>query len=93
MSPVFAVIDAPIIAGIVVVALILFGAERLPKLARSMGQAKKEFEAASAGKAAPPESSVVEPPVTPPSAPTAPPTTPPSAPTAPPTMPPPSTPQ
>jgi TatA/E family protein of Tat protein translocase len=44
MSPVFAIIDAPIIAGIVVVALILFGAERLPKLARSMGQAKKEFE-------------------------------------------------
>jgi TatA/E family protein of Tat protein translocase len=77
MSPVFAIIDAPIIAGIVVVALILFGAERLPKLARSMGQAKKEFEAASAGKPAPPEASAVEPQATPPSTPSAPPTTPP----------------
>jgi TatA/E family protein of Tat protein translocase len=77
MSPVFAIIDAPIIAGIVVVALILFGAERLPKLARSMGQAKKEFEAASAGKPAPPEASAVEPQDTPPPAPPAPPTTPP----------------
>jgi TatA/E family protein of Tat protein translocase len=83
MSPVFAIIDAPIIAGIVVVALILFGAERLPKLARSMGQAKKEFEAASAGKSAPPEDSAAEPPVTPPAAPTS----------APPAAPPPSAPQ
>jgi TatA/E family protein of Tat protein translocase len=85
MSPVFAIIDAPIIAGIVVVALILFGAERLPKLARSMGQAKKEFEAASAGKPAPPEASDVEPQATPPSVPSAPPTTPP--PSAPPSAP------
>lgn len=84
MSPVFAVIDAPIIAGIVIVALILFGAERLPKLARSMGQAKKEFEAASAGKSAPPpETSGAEPPAAPP----------PAATSAPPTTPPPSTPQ
>lgn len=83
MSPVFAIIDAPIIAGIVVIALILFGAERLPKLARSMGQAKKEFEAASAGKSAPPENTT-EPPTIPPS-------TPPSIPPT--TTPPPSTPQ
>lgn len=83
MSPVFAVIDAPIIAGIVIVALILFGAERLPKLARSMGQAKKEFEAASAGKAAPPEAGAAEPPATPAPEPTS----------APPAAPPPSTPQ
>jgi TatA/E family protein of Tat protein translocase len=83
MSPVFAVIDAPIIAGIVIVALILFGAERLPKLARSMGQAKKEFEAASAGKSAPPEANAAEPPATPPPAPTS----------SPPTAPPPSSPQ
>ena len=61
MHPVFAVIDAPIIAGIVIVALILFGAERLPKLARSMGQAKKEFEAASSGTAAQTEASTAEP--------------------------------
>jgi sec-independent protein translocase protein TatA len=86
MTPVFAVIDAPIIAGIVIVALILFGAERLPKLARSMGQAKKEFEAASSGTAAPTEASA-EPPAPPPSASTAPP---PAAPTP---TPPPSAPQ
>jgi sec-independent protein translocase protein TatA len=35
---------SPEIIGIIVVgALLLFGAERLPKLARSAGQAKKEF--------------------------------------------------
>ncbi len=36
-------IDAPIIIGILVVGALLFGAEKLPKLARSAGQAKKEF--------------------------------------------------
>jgi sec-independent protein translocase protein TatA len=36
-------IDAPIIIGILVVAALLFGADKLPKLARSAGQAKKEF--------------------------------------------------
>jgi sec-independent protein translocase protein TatA len=39
----FAIIDAPIIIGILVVGALLFGAEKLPKLARSAGQAKKEF--------------------------------------------------
>lgn len=39
----FAIIDAPIIIGIVVLAALLFGADKLPKLARSAGQAKKEF--------------------------------------------------
>jgi TatA/E family protein of Tat protein translocase len=39
----FAFIDAPIIIGILVVGALLFGAEKLPKLARSAGQAKKEF--------------------------------------------------
>lgn len=43
IHPVFAIIDAPIIIGILVVAALLFGAEKLPKLARSAGQAKKEF--------------------------------------------------
>jgi len=47
MHPVFAFgmpsgTDLIIIAAVV---LVLFGAERLPKLARSMGQAKREFEA------------------------------------------------
>lgn len=41
--PVLALIDAPIIIGILVVGAILFGADKLPKLARSAGQAKKEF--------------------------------------------------
>lgn len=67
MSPVFAIIDAPIIAVIIGAAIILFGAERLPKLARSMGQAKKEFDAAVSAKNPPPEPS--PPPATPPSAP------------------------
>ena len=38
-----AFIDAPILIGIVAVAALLFGADKLPKLARSAGQAKKEF--------------------------------------------------
>ena len=36
-------IDPPIIIGIVALGALLFGAEKLPKLARSAGQAKKEF--------------------------------------------------
>lgn len=68
MSPIFAVIDAPIIAIIAVVILVLFGAERLPKLARAMGEAKKEFEATSRSQPSPPS----EPPA-PPSQPTSPP--------------------
>ena len=43
IHPIFAFIDAPIIIGILVVAALLFGADKLPKLARSAGQAKKEF--------------------------------------------------
>jgi sec-independent protein translocase protein TatA len=43
IHPAFALIDAPIIIGIVVIAALLFGADKLPKLARSAGQAKKEF--------------------------------------------------
>lgn len=43
IHPMLAIIDAPIIIGIVAVAALLFGADKLPKLARSAGQAKKEF--------------------------------------------------
>ena len=43
LHPVLAFIDAPIIIGIVALAALLFGADKLPKLARSAGQAKKEF--------------------------------------------------
>ncbi len=46
MTPIFAVLDTPIILVIVGVVVLLFGADRLPKLARSMGQAKKEFDSA-----------------------------------------------
>jgi len=44
LHPVLALIDAPIIIGILVVGALLFGGiEKLPKLARSAGAAKKEF--------------------------------------------------
>jgi TatA/E family protein of Tat protein translocase len=43
IHPLLAIIDAPIIIGILIVGALLFGAEKLPKLARSAGQAKKEF--------------------------------------------------
>jgi TatA/E family protein of Tat protein translocase len=62
MTPLFAIIDAPIIAVIIGIAVILFGAERIPKLARSMGQAKREFEAASAKQQEPPPQQSIPPP-------------------------------
>ena len=43
IHPLLAIIDAPIIIGILVIGALLFGAEKLPKLARSAGAAKKEF--------------------------------------------------
>ncbi len=43
LHPLLAIIDAPIIIGILIVGALLFGADKLPKLARSAGQAKKEF--------------------------------------------------
>jgi TatA/E family protein of Tat protein translocase len=43
IHPMLAIIDAPIIIGILVIGALLFGADKLPKLARSAGQAKKEF--------------------------------------------------
>jgi len=48
LHPLLAIIDAPIIIGILVIGALLFGAEKLPKLARSAGQAKKEFLAGQA---------------------------------------------
>ena len=67
--------DILIVVGLVV---ILFGAERIPKLARSMGEAKKEFEAAQRPVVPPPAPTSVAPPppVTPPQPPPAPPTAP-----------------
>lgn len=41
--PILALLSPEIIAIVVVAAVVLFGAEKLPKLARSAGQAKKEF--------------------------------------------------
>jgi TatA/E family protein of Tat protein translocase len=43
VHPILATISPTTIAIIAIVVLLLFGAERLPKLARSAGQAKKEF--------------------------------------------------
>jgi len=43
LHPILAFIDAPIMIGIIALAALLFGADKLPKLARSAGQAKKEF--------------------------------------------------
>jgi sec-independent protein translocase protein TatA len=57
MTPIFGFIDAPIIAVIVGLGILLFGADKIPKLARSMGEAKKEFEAASRGQSQQPPAS------------------------------------
>lgn len=79
MTPILAVLDTPIILVIVGVVVLLFGADRLPKLARSMGQAKKEFDSAIH------PASGVEPPPAPPAPPAdpAPNPTPPPPPAAP----------
>ena len=69
MTPVLAVLDTPIILTIGAVIVLLFGAERLPKLARSMGLAKKEFDSAMhapADAATQPPPPKVDPPATPP---------------------------
>jgi sec-independent protein translocase protein TatA len=47
-SPLLAWASPEIIGIIVVGAILLFGADKLPKLARSAGQAKKEFQAGQA---------------------------------------------
>jgi TatA/E family protein of Tat protein translocase len=43
IHPIAALLTPEIIGIVVVAAVLLFGAEKLPKLARSAGQAKKEF--------------------------------------------------
>lgn len=43
IHPMLALLSPEIIGIIVIGAVVLFGAEKLPKLARSAGQAKKEF--------------------------------------------------
>lgn len=43
VQPLLALLSPEIIGIIIVAAVVLFGAEKLPKLARSAGQAKKEF--------------------------------------------------
>jgi TatA/E family protein of Tat protein translocase len=72
MIPVFAILDTPIILAIVGVVVLLFGADRLPKLARSMGLAKKEFDTALH----PTASAEPQPPAEPPPPPQPPPTPP-----------------
>jgi TatA/E family protein of Tat protein translocase len=78
MTPVLAVLDAPIIIAIGAVIVLLFGAERLPKLARSMGLAKKEFDSAmhppadaAAQAQVPPKDDPPKPAIPPPTDPTA----------------------
>jgi sec-independent protein translocase protein TatA len=73
MTPIFAIITGPEIAVLLGVAVLLFGADRIPKLARSMGEAKKEFEAAQRGQTTQAANPPAEPP---PPAPTQPPATP-----------------
>jgi sec-independent protein translocase protein TatA len=70
MTPSFAIIDAPIIIIIVGLGVLLFGADKIPKLARSMGEARKEFEAGSrAQNAPPPPQDQTQPPAAPPAVP------------------------
>jgi len=70
MTPSFAIIDAPIIIIIVGLGVLLFGADKIPKLARSMGEARKEFEAGTRGQNTPPPQDQTQPPAAPPAAPT-----------------------
>jgi TatA/E family protein of Tat protein translocase len=43
VHPILALASPEIIGIVIVAAIVLFGAEKLPKLARSAGQAKREF--------------------------------------------------
>ena len=42
-------LGAPELLIILVIALLIFGANKLPKLARSLGQASREFKSATSG--------------------------------------------
>ena len=48
VHPVLALLSPEILGIIVIAAVLLFGAEKLPKLARSAGKARKEFLAGQA---------------------------------------------
>lgn len=48
IHPLLALASPEIIIGLLVLGALLFGADKLPKLARSAGQAKKEFLAGQA---------------------------------------------
>jgi sec-independent protein translocase protein TatA len=48
VHPLLALASPEIIIGLLVLGALLFGADKLPKLARSAGQAKKEFLAGQA---------------------------------------------
>ncbi len=45
MTPVLAFLEGPDLIIVALVVLVLFGGSQLPKLARSLGQAKKELDA------------------------------------------------
>jgi sec-independent protein translocase protein TatA len=47
---VLAFIEGPELIIVLVIVLVIFGGSQLPKLARNLGQAKKEFEAGMAEK-------------------------------------------
>lgn len=59
MHPVFALLEGPDLLIVFVIVALLFGGAKLPKLARSLGSAKSEFEKGvregSSGKPAEPE--------------------------------------
>jgi TatA/E family protein of Tat protein translocase len=46
-EPLFAMLGYPEIIGILVITLLLFGAKKLPELARGLGQGIREFKKAS----------------------------------------------
>ena len=43
IRPLLAIVDLPIIAAVVVLGIALFGINKLPKFARNIGLARKEF--------------------------------------------------
>ena len=47
MTTTFAVLGAPEVIGILVIILVLFGAKKLPELAKGLGQGIKEFKKAT----------------------------------------------